>query len=216
MTNRLQDNEKELLLQVAEGDEAAFSQLFRLYYPLLLSFIRRFDQSPDNVDEAIQETFIRVWIARDQLYEIDNFRAWICTIASRETIALIRKNLLKQKTSQEFLMNQPTHGPATPAEITHTSEIRRLVEEAIARMPPARRRIYLMSREEGLKPAEIASRLELSVNTVKNTLVTALHEIRKFLAAHGHTMGLLLPVLCFYHFFSETIVRSSPPFFYNV
>lgn len=216
MTDHLHDKEKELLLQAAEGDEVAFSQLFRLYYPLLLNFIRRFDQSADNVDEAIQETFIRVWIARDQLPAIDDFRAWICTIASRETIALIRKNLLKQKTSQAFLMNQSSHDPATPAEITHTSEIRRLVEEAIARMPPARRRIYLMSREEGLKPAEIASRLNLSVNTVKNTLVTALHEIRKFLAAHGHTIGLLLPVVCFLLFFSEPIVRSSPPFFYIV
>ncbi|GEP96875.1 RNA polymerase sigma factor [Chitinophaga cymbidii] len=188
-------------MQIAEGDEIAFSELFRFYYPRLLHFLGRFDQSSANVDEAIQETFIRVWMARDQLPSIDNFRAWLFTIASREAIALIRKHLLTQKTSEVFLKNQPSTGPETPADIAQTGEIRRLVEEAVARMPPARRRIYRMSREEGLKPAEIASRLNLSVNTVKNTLVTALHDIRKFLSAHGHTIIPLFATLLFNNFF---------------
>lgn len=196
----------------AEGDEAAFSQLFHSYYPRLLQFLSRFDQSNGNVDEAVQETFIKVWLARDQLPGIENFRAWIFTIASREAIALIRKNLLKEKTGHAFLASQPAADQETPADITHAAEIKRLVAEAVAHMPPARRRIYLMSREEGLKPAEIAARLNLSVSTVKNTLVTALQDIRRFLTVHGH---ITLP-LFFIDFFFETIVRSGPPFFYHV
>lgn len=198
MADYLPDNESELLARIAEGDEAAFSQVFHFYYPRLLNFVSRFDQSSGNVDEAIQETFIRVWISRDQLPDIDNFRAWLFTIASREAIALIRKNLLKQKTGQAFLKNRPFPDPATPAELTETGEIKRLVGEAVARMPPARRRIYLMSREEGLKPAEIAARLNLSVSTVKNTLVSALQDIRRFLALHGHIIGPLLAALIFF------------------
>lgn len=196
MADYLPDNERELLLQIAEGDALAFGKVFRFYYPRLFSFVGRIDQSAANIDEVIQETFIRVWISRDQLPQVGNFRAWLFTIASREAIALIRKNLLKQKAGQAFLANPPA-GPETPADITHAGEIRRLVEEAVARMPAARRRIYLMSRAEGLKPAEIASRLNLSVNTVKNTLVTALHDIRKFLAVHGHTITSLFLLIFF-------------------
>lgn len=210
MTNYLPDNERALLLLVAEGDEAAFSQVFHHYYPRLLHFLSRFDQSAEQADEAVQETFIKVWLSRDQLPGIDNFRAWIYTIASREAIALIRKNLLKEKTSQAFSMNQPGFDLETPAEITLAGEIKRLVTEAIAQMPPARRRIFLMSREEGLKPAQIASQLDLSVSTVKNTLVTALQDIRKFLLLHGH---LFLP-LFFIDFFFGAIVRSGTPLFY--
>lgn len=198
MADYLPDNEKELLLRIAEGDELAFGQIFRSYYSRLLNFVSRIDQSAANVDEVIQETFIRVWISRDKLPHIDNFRAWLFTIASREAIALIRKNLLKQKASQGFLMNQPALDLETPADIAQAGEIRRLVEEAVARMPVARRRIYLMSREEGLKPAEIASRLDLSVSTVKNTLVTALQDIRRFLAIHGHTIVPLFTALFFF------------------
>lgn len=198
MADYLTDNEKELLLRIAEGDELAFGQIFRSYYSNLLNFVCRIDQNPDNIDEAIQETFIRVWISRDQLPQVQNFRAWLFTIASREAIAIIRKNLIKQKASQIFLMNQPALNYETPAEITQAEELRRLVEGAIARMPAARRRIYLMSREEGLKPAEIAARLNLSVNTVKNTLVTALHDIRKFLAVHGQVTVPLFILLLYY------------------
>ena len=61
-----------------------------------------------------------------------NIRAWLFTIASREAIALIRKNLLMQKTGQAFLKNRPFPDPATPAELTETGEIKRLVGEAVA------------------------------------------------------------------------------------
>lgn len=179
------ETEKQLLLRIAQGEEAAFGKLFRAYYPGLLRFIARLDKNPAQVDEVIQETFIRVWISRDQLPDIINFRAWLFTIASRESIALIRRNLLKQKVNQEFSINTPLLHPETPAEITQASELKALIAEAIRRMPEARRRIYRMSREEGLKPSEIAARLNLSVQTVKNTLVTALRDIRTFLSRHG-------------------------------
>jgi len=192
------DNEKELLLKIAEGDELAFGKIFNSYYPTLLNFVSRIDQNNENADEAIQETFIRVWISRDKLPEINNFRAWLFTIASREAIALIRKNLLKKKASEIFIRDQPILSSDTPADITQAAELRRLIEQAIAYMPAARRRIYLMSREDGLKPAEIASKLDLSVSTVKNSLVTALHDIRKFLALHGQMMTPLFLALLVY------------------
>jgi len=186
LTDYLPGNEKALLLSIAEGDETAFSQLFYSYYPRLFSFLNKLSRQSDNIDEAIQETFIRVWLSRDQLPGVENFQAWLFTIASREAIALMRKNLLTEKSSGIYQSRQDAQHPETPAEIIQAGEIKKLAAMAIAQMPPARRRIYRMSREQGLKPAEIAAQLGLSVNTVKNTLVSALHDIRKYLSQHGH------------------------------
>ncbi|WP_285009306.1 RNA polymerase sigma factor [Pedobacter faecalis] len=197
MGHYLPDEEKDLLLRIAEGDELAFGLVFRAYYPKLFTFISRMDPRGDDVDEAIQETFIRVWLSRDQLPGILNFRGWLYTIATREAIAIMRKNLLKQRTSDRLLSAPPVLSGETPADLTQARQIRELVEQAIARMPPSRRRIYQMSREEGLKPAEIASQLDLSVSTVKNTLVTALQDIRKFLVANGQTIPLLIILLVY-------------------
>jgi len=59
------------------------------------------------------------------------------------------------------------------------------VEKFIDSMPKQRKRIYKMSREEGLKPAEIAAILSLSVSTIKNTLSTSLRDLRQFLLSMG-------------------------------
>jgi RNA polymerase sigma-70 factor (ECF subfamily) len=59
------------------------------------------------------------------------------------------------------------------------------VQRTILSFPQQRRRIYQLSREEGLKPSEIAARLDLSVSTVKNTLLSALKTIRDNIEESG-------------------------------
>jgi len=58
----------------------------------------------------------------------------------------------------------------------------------VGRLPEQRRRIYQMSRDEGMKIVEIAERLAISPNTVKNTLVVSLRFIRQYLADRGHEL----------------------------
>jgi RNA polymerase sigma-70 factor (ECF subfamily) len=68
----------------------------------------------------------------------------------------------------------------------YLKEVHQLVIQAVGRLPAQRRRIYQMSRDEGMKIAEIAEQLGISPNTVKNTLVMSLGFIRKYLAERGH------------------------------
>ena len=67
-------------------------------------------------------------------------------------------------------------------------EVHQLIIEAVGQLPAQRRRIYQMSRDEGMKIPEIAERLGISPNTVKNTLVMSLGFIRKYLAERGHEL----------------------------
>jgi RNA polymerase sigma-70 factor (ECF subfamily) len=191
-------NERELLLRIAEGDEKAFTDLFNFYYTLLRPFILKFSKLPEDAEEIIQETFIRVWLNRDKLIEIVNFHSWIFTIASRLCLMLIRKNLNNQKKAIAYDQKQLSNVSETPADSFQVAEITRLINKAVNLMPPQRKRIYRMSREEGMKPADIAKSLSLSVHTVKNVLVTALKEIRGYLLDAGHIVSLILIFKLFY------------------
>ncbi len=71
-------------------------------------------------------------------------------------------------------------------------ETRRLIAEAVAQMPAQRKRIFAMSRQQGMNIPDIAAALGLSPNSVKNTLVLALKDIRQYLARHGRIIPLLL------------------------
>jgi len=72
-----------------------------------------------------------------------------------------------------------------PPEDTLYRELKRTIDEAVRSLPDRRRQVYLLSRHEGLRQQEIAERLGISLQTVKNTLGDATEDIRVFLVAKG-------------------------------
>ena len=186
----LPPNEKQLFLQVSAGDEKAFEALFNSLLPKLYPFIIKFTKSEQAAQEIIQETFIRVWLSRDKLSEIDNPGGWLFKVAGNECYSYLRKSVLNNK-----FFNPLTIEP-DPVNTTHESfalkELNQLIGEAIDKLPAQRKKIYYLSRNEGKTIPEIAAILNISPNTVKNALVAALKFIREYLGKYGILFILLL------------------------
>jgi RNA polymerase sigma-70 factor (family 1) len=185
-------NEAELIIRIADGDEAAFAVLFRHYYPMLRHAISNYTWSDADAEDVLNETFIRVWLSRDRLGDIDDLAAWITRIASRECIRIIMRNGRRQLRETKFAKDISEYEHSTPELLAQAGDINRFIQEAIDNMPDQRKRIYLLSRSEGLKPSEIAHQLDLSVNTVKNVLVSALKDIRSYLSSVGIEIKLMI------------------------
>ena len=183
-------NEKQLFLQAAAGDERAFEALFNAFLPKLYPFIIKLTKSEPAAQEIVQETFIRVWLARDKLSEIDNPGGWLYKIASNECYSYLRKNALNNKFYNPLTVEpDPVH---TTQENFALKELNRVIGEAIDKLPSRRKKIYRMSRDEGKSIAEIAALLNISPNTVKNALVASLKFIREYLIKYGIIFLLLL------------------------
>ncbi len=186
----LPDDEKLLFNLISTGDERAFESLFNLYLSRLYPFIIKFTRSEQAAQEIIQETFIRVWLNRDKLAEIENPGGWLFKVASNECYTYARKMVLNNKFSQ------PISEDLDPANSTHEwmdlRELNQLIVEAVDQLPAQRKKIYQMSRDQGKTIPEIAAALQLSPNTVKNALVTSLKSIREYLGQAGVTLTTLL------------------------
>lgn len=184
------DNEKQLFIQVSTGNEKAFETLFNTFLPRIYPSIIKFTKSEPAAQEIIQETFIRVWLSRDKLREIDNPGGWLFKVAINECYSYLRKSILNNK------FFNPILGEPDPVNTTHESfalkELNLLVDKAINKLPAQRKKIYRMSRDEGKSIPEIAAILNISPNTVKNALVAALKFIREYLAKYGVIFMLLL------------------------
>jgi RNA polymerase sigma-70 factor (ECF subfamily) len=181
-----------LLQAVANGDEKAFETLYRYYYEKLYLFLLKVTQNQHGTaSDILQEAFLRVWLNRDRLMEIENFQAWIYKVVSTEALTSIRKELhIKAKANRlksKFENSEFGFCHEKPTELT---EIRLIVKQAVQRLPQQRQTIYMLSREEGLSPVEIAKKLNISVNTVYNTLTSALKYIRQQLSVAGYGMYL--------------------------
>lgn len=195
LVNKHKDIEPDLIRAIAAGDEKAFETLYTYYYKKLHKFLLKTTQNhEETASDILQEAFLRVWINRDRLTEIENFQAWIYKVVSTEALTLIRKELhVKTKTSRlsaNLETENPTFYLQKPIEFT---EIKSIVRQAVQRLPQQRQTIYILSRDEGLSPSEIAEKLNISINTVYNTLTTALKAIRQDLTTAGY--GIYLSIL---------------------
>lgn len=180
-------NDKELFRLISEGDETAFRMLFRRYVPELRPLILHLTKTAAVTDDIIQETFLRLWISRDKLPEIDVPRSWLLRIAFHLSFSWLRKQVVHHKAIDAIASDYTREQPASTTEETMVfNAMMKQVSAAVAQLPPQAKRIYLLSRERGLKIPEIAGELSISPNTVKNSLVRSLQFIRKQLELSGH------------------------------
>lgn len=176
-----------------EGDkyEPDFKRLFDIYKNRVFGYVLALTHSPYIAEEITQEIFIKLWLCRNTLGGLNNPEAYIFSMARNKTLNFLRKSAHESRVLRE-LQNQMIPGNNNVEEQSLLSDRQSLLEEALTRLPPRRRLVYQMSREQGLNHLEIANRLRVSPNTVKNHLVTALRFIRTYLGAMNSAILFLL------------------------
>lgn len=180
---------------IAEGDEVAFRDLFHSYVPLVQSVVAKLIGNTEAVPDVVQEIFLRIWLARDRLPDIENPRSWILRIVYHQSFNWLRQQKAQRKRDLvllEEIQSVSTLGTEEAAQFEETS---RIVQAAIEQLPPQARKVYLLNREEGLKIGEIAQQLQLSTQTVKNTLGRSVKAIRNYLCREGIFLPICLWIL---------------------
>lgn len=171
-----------LLQSIADNDEKAFETIFLHYGDLIHAHILTITKSHTTAKDLVQDVFLRVWLYRDKLPEILQFRTWLLRIAYNRAFHYLRQ----QKTQQAGIDTYATKYGITDetdqvGESVNIRSLQKVVQQGLLEMTPQQQKIYRMSREEGLTIPEIAERLGLSASTVKNTLVRALQSLRHFI-----------------------------------
>ncbi|MDP4150824.1 MAG: RNA polymerase sigma-70 factor [Bacteroidota bacterium] len=188
-------DEKSLLISVAQGDEAAFEVLFNQYKNKILFFTRKFLRSESKAEDALQEIFLKVWTCRQQLPEIRNFKTWLNTITRNYLFNALRRLALEEAFIKELSTN-PGDQRDIIGDLT-ANELQLALQSAVANLSPQQKRIFQLSRVEGLKHEQIAERLAISRETVKKHMTDALCRIRAQMKTHEslvHLSVLLLSV----------------------
>lgn len=194
MKHRELNSERDLLLLVSQGDETAFARLFHAYHQRLGAFVYELTGSVSMAEEIVQEVFIRIWEKRDKLSQVSNFHPYLYTVAKNYTFSFLKKLGRELAHKQEWELSiSPDTG--NPYEESMDACYRRIIDQAIAELPAQRQRVYLLSRDEGLRQAEIAERMAISRETVKKHMVLALRAIRSYALTHAEANLLLLLLL---------------------
>jgi len=172
------DNEPELLVRVANGDEDAFALLFHFYHNRLANYVQRFTNSILLTQEIVQDVFLKIWTNRAELSSVNNFRSYLFVCSRNHAFNAIKKlareyrrnELWQMKFKEEFHIS---------LERTTYQELLVQIQQAIQALPTQQRKVFLLSREKGMSHDEIARHLGLSPATVKKHVSLALKFLRK-------------------------------------
>lgn len=176
-------SEKDLLQQVAEGNEYAFAALFRQHHQPLGEFLLTLTQSKETTEEIVQEAFIKAWQKRTELSGVDNFRSWLFIICRNRAYNYMRDNARLALKHKEWGRQQET-AVAGEQDKKDPEFLNHLLEQAVAKLPPQQQRAYLLSRQQGMKHEQIAAEMQLSKETVKRHISLALQSIAEYLRTH--------------------------------
>lgn len=170
-------DERELLIRIASDDEHSFEQLFNIYHSHLFTYVFRISESAELAEEIVQDVFLKLWINRQALAEVTNFKSYLFTVSKNHTLNCIKKIVKERLLKREV---EPGIIESIPEESTETPLYFSLLDEAVNQLPPQQKKIYLMSRHERLKYAQIADELGLSKETVKKYLQIATASITTY------------------------------------
>lgn len=182
-----------LLKRLRHGDTDAYMQLYNHYHPALYNYVLRFIKIPEMAEDTLQEVFLKLWSIRERINPELSFGAYLYRISRNHVFKLLKKiaaddvlrirAMLEIKNTTEDADNK-----------VRWNQYQQLLQSAISQLPPQRKKVFKLCREEGKTYEEVSNELSISRNTIKEHMVLAVKSIKEYFFRHG---GIALAMLLF-------------------
>ena len=186
--NRNSENDIYLFDLLKQGDEAAFSKIYKLYWAELYNAAYKRLPEKEKCQDIIQNVFADLWNRKAEL-DLQKPLAYLHTAVRFQVL----KHLYKDRRNNSFntVFEEKLISPLQTDGALLEKEVGVLIELFIKALPEKRRKIFLLHYFEGLSTAKISVQLDISQKTVQNQLTTATHAL-KFRLTHLFLLMFLL------------------------
>jgi len=185
-------SDSELVRRYRNGEIGALDSLVRRHQKSLFGFVMNMVRDRSAAEDIFQETWLRALRGIDA-YRDSNFGGWLVKIARNIIIDRSRKRqpelCLDTEDGEGRTRIENTPDPAPdPATSAEFSDIGRMVSNAVSKLPPDQREVFLMRVEAGLSFREIAKIQRVSINTALGRMHYALARLRPVLSAQASAL----------------------------
>lgn len=155
--------------------------LFKEHYEPLCAYVFGVVKDYDVCEDVVQNLFVKLWIKRKNIPADTSIKAYLYKAAQNAALNQIKHLKIKDKYKQYNKENLDI-AKQNFADTMEESELSATIQRAIDKLPKECRKIFLMSRNDGLKYKKIAEELNISIKTVENQMGKALSRLRTDLA----------------------------------
>ncbi len=179
-----ENGDEKLIQRLKEGDEKAFRQIYLKYHKELYTVAVKYLRSKDLADDAVHDIFVKLWDNRDKLEKSGSLSGFLFTSIKNHVLNMVsaRKRKLKKKIKLAYEKDQDHEqaGKNIPF-----SKYQKLYQEAVNKLPEARKKVFILRVEDGLTNQEVADYLDISIHTVKSQYYKASKFIRHYVVEHA-------------------------------
>ena len=170
-----------LIAGLKKGSKEAFDEIYRLYAGRLLAYCVQYTRCREDAEEIVQDVFVALWNSRRDIRQEETLRSLLFTISKYRVINAYRSTL-NSPVYEDYVDYQNDLSVSEDCHPMEYEQYVRIVKDTIRRLPSTQQRVITLSRFSQLSNKEIAERLSLSEQTVKNQLSIGLKALREMLA----------------------------------
>jgi len=177
-------NTEDIIRRLKKDDKSAVDELFSYYYPRLYHFSKSILKIETDIDDILQEVFVKIWLNRQKISNAVTFNAYIFTITKNEVLNLIRSKLKDHTFKEELYLRSVAEEYQTQNHLEY-NEIKIAIDRLVEDLPEKRKQVFILSRTEGLSNKEIALQLNISEKTIEDHITHAIKHIKSSLKDMG-------------------------------
>lgn len=179
MHDRVAEAAEALIARIAQGDRAAFAQLFNAYAPKMKGYLMRLGAGPGIAEDLAQEAMISVW-RRAASFDPAKAKAstWLFVIARNAWIDRLRRERVEIAYRDTYIIADDRSLEEAPDAAVARVETEAQMQDALNTLSEEQRQVVRLSFFEDRPHSEIAERLSLPLGTVKSRLRLALVKLR--------------------------------------
>ena len=188
-------DEEKIWRSIQQKDEQAFEQYYKEHYRTFFLAAAGYLKDTSIAEEIVNDVFVKLWESAGTIQIDSSLKAYIYRAVINRSLNELDKIKRDQQNQKEF-----SRRPEDKVEIKamEDNELKISLYKAVDQLPEQCRKVFTMSRFEGLKQQEIADRLGISIKTVKNHITHALKQLSKVLADWQSLPLWLLMLLDFF------------------
>ena len=171
-------SDTKLLEQIKTGNVQALTALFNKYYQQLCRFTFVFIPDNEVVEELTANVFINLWKKKDQPVIHTNLKSYLYQSARNQAISYLRKKKVDTHPFGEGF-DFSDKKDQTPEAIYIENELNLEFVKAFSKLPPRAKMAFKLHRFDGLKYAEVAAIMDISVSAVEKNITSALKTLHK-------------------------------------
>lgn len=166
-----------IVQEIKEGNEGSFREIFHAHYERLCQYAFTILRDMDDAEDVVQSMFLKIWEKRHDLIITHTIKSYLYKAVYNQCMNQLEHRAVHNK-FQEHNAIKKQRGVQHPE--VFPNELEERIMAAINTLPKQCRTIFMMSRYQEMKYADIAKTLDISVNTIENQISKALRILRAY------------------------------------